>query len=142
MANDKIHDAVVAALKNDDWHILHQNFSIRYAEVEIRADVIAEPPPILAEKDDRQILVEIKTFGGRSFIKEMQHALGQYIYYRNILTFKQETYEMFMAIDKSVYEMLFQQQATSQIVKINKINLLIVDVPRKEVVKWIKHEEQ
>jgi len=85
MANDKIHDSVVQALKNDGWHILREHFNIRYEELEIRVDIAAEHPAILAEKGGRRILVEIKTFGGRSFIRELQNAVGQYTIYKNIL---------------------------------------------------------
>ena len=138
MANDKIHDAVVTALKKDDWHILHENFSIRYAEFEIRVDVVAEYPAILAEKDNHQVLVEIKTFGGRSFIKQLQYAIGQYVVYRNMLTLTEMDYELFLAVEESVYEKSFLLEAASQIVRFNQLNLLVVNVNRKEIVRWIK----
>lgn len=138
MANDKIHDAVVQALKNDGWNIIREHFSVRYEELEIRVDVVAERPAVLAEKDGHRILIEIKTFGGRSFMKELQNAVGQYTIYKNILALAQIDYELFLAVNESVYEVAFQQKATTQIVQLNQIKLLIVDIDNQEIVKWIK----
>ncbi|MCE7983753.1 MAG: XisH protein [Caldilinea sp. CFX5] len=138
MANDKIHNAVVQALKNDGWQILREHFNVRYEELEIRVDIAAEQPAILAEKSGRRILVEIKTFGGRSFIRELQNAIGQYTIYRNILALVGLDYELFLAIHETVYDAAFQQKATSQIIQINQLKLLIVNVDSQEVVKWIK----
>lgn len=139
MANDLIHDAVVQALKNDGWHILREHFSVRYEELEIRVDIAAErPAAVLAEKDGHRILVEIKTFGGRSFIKDLQNAVGQYTIYKNILALADLNYELFLAIDESVYEVAFQQKATSRIVQLNQLRMLIVDIDNQEIVRWIK----
>lgn len=138
MANDKIHDAVVQALRYDGWLILREHFSIRYEELEIRVDIAAEQPAVLAEKEGRRILVEIKSFGGRSFMKDLQNAVGQYTIYRNILALSELTYDLFLAIHESVYDAAFQQKAVSQIVELNQLKLLVVNIDTQEVVKWIK----
>lgn len=138
MANDTIHDAVIQALKNDGWQIIREHFSVRYEELEIRIDIVAEQPAVLAEKDGYRILVEIKTFGGRSFMKDLQNAIGQYTIYKNILTLSGLEYELFLAIHETVYEAAFQQKALSQILQLNQVKLLVVDIDSQEVVKWIK----
>lgn len=138
MANDKIHDAVVQALKNDGWQILREHFNIRYEELEIRIDIAAEHPAILAEKGGRRILVEIKTFGCHSFIRELQNAVGQYTIYKNILALTGLDYELFLAIHETVYDAAFQQKATSQIIQLNQLKLLVVNVDSQEVVQWIR----
>ena len=138
MANDTIHDAVIQALKNDGWHIIREHFSIRYEELEIRVDIVAEQPAVLAEKEGHRILVEIKTFGGRSFMKDLQNAIGQYTIYKNILMLSGLDYELFLAIHETVYEAAFQQKALNQILQLNQVKLLVVDIDSQEVVKWIK----
>ena len=99
---------------------------------------MAEQPVVLAEKDGDRILVEIKSFGGRSFMKDLQNAVGQYTIYRNILALSALEYELFLAIHESVYDAAFQQKAMSQIVELNQLKLLVVNVDTQEVVKWIK----
>jgi len=141
MAKDKIHDDVVEALQKDGWHIIKEHFSIRYAEFEVSIDIAAERPAVLAEKNGRQILVEIKTFGGRSFINELQDAIGQYILYRNMLTLTNIDYELFLAIDESIYDSYFEKEAANQVVRFNQLNILVVNVKRQEVVKWLKQTE-
>ncbi|MCX6048510.1 MAG: element excision factor XisH family protein [Chloroflexi bacterium] len=139
MANDTIHDAIVQALKHDGWHILREHFSVRYEELEIRVDIVAErPAAVLAEKDGHRILVKIKTFGGRSFIKDLQNAVGQYTIYKNILALADLDYELFLAIHESIYEVAFQQKATSAIVQLNQLKLLVVNIDSQEIVKWIE----
>ena len=138
MANDTIHDAVIQALKNDGWHIIREHFSIRYEELEIRVDIVAEQPAVFAEKEGHRILVEIKTFGGRSFMKDLQNAIGQYTIYKNILMLSGLDYELFLAIHETVYEAAFQQKALNQILQLNQVKLLVVDIDSQEVVKWIK----
>ena len=62
-AKDKIHDAVCAALTNDDWLIIKEHFYMEYEELDVSVDIFAKRNPLVAVKDDRKILVEIKTFG-------------------------------------------------------------------------------
>ena len=70
MAKDIIHDAVRSALIKDGWTISQEYFKIEYKEIEIFADLLAERSPLVAAKDRQRIIVEIKTFAGRSFIRD------------------------------------------------------------------------
>ncbi len=62
MAKDIIHDAVKNALIKDNWIITHEPFHVKYEELEIFVDLAAEHPPITAEKNDQQIVVEITLY--------------------------------------------------------------------------------
>ena len=81
MAKDIIHDAVKNALIKDGWQITHDPFRMEYEEIEVFADLAAERSPIVAEKEGQKMVVEIKTFAGRSFIRQLQQALGEYSLY-------------------------------------------------------------
>ena len=76
MAKDAIHDSIKTALTKDGWLITAEFLQIEYEELEIFADIVAEQNPIVAEKGTKKIIVEVKTFAGRSFIRELQQALG------------------------------------------------------------------
>ena len=64
-ARDLYHDAVKSALIKEGWLILADPYRIRYKDLDLYADLAAERP-IAAERDDQKIVVEIKSFVGRS----------------------------------------------------------------------------
>lgn len=82
MARDKIHYAVKNALIKDGWTITADPYYLKVAddEPDLAADLAAERP-LAAEKGSRKIVVEIKSFLGRSLITEFYSALGQYLTY-------------------------------------------------------------
>jgi len=138
MAKDIIHDAVTNALIKDNWVITHDPFRVEYEELEIFADLAVEKShTMIAKKNGEKIIIEIKTFAGRSFIKELQQALGQYELYFDLLELTGLDYELYMAISEFVYKDFFLQKGTQMIVQRHKIKLLVVNIEREEIVKWI-----
>ena len=83
-ARDIYHQAVKQALINDGWRIIADPFIIKYEDAELYADLAAEQI-IAAELQGKRIVVEIKSFLGKSPMTDFHHALGQYIVYRNLL---------------------------------------------------------
>jgi len=136
-AKDKIHDAVRTALTNDDWIILKEHFYIEYEELDVSVDIAAKRKPLVAAKDDRKILVEVKTFGGRSFMRQLQQALGQYSIYRDMVEFTELDYELYLAISQRVYQQFFQGKAIEKIVKRHKLKVIVVDLKERKIIKWI-----
>ncbi|MDB9524783.1 element excision factor XisH family protein [Oscillatoria sp. CS-180] len=77
-------EAVRVALVKDGWNILAEDYNLEYGGDRLYVDIAAEKS-IVAEKQGHSILVEIKSFLGRSFVNEPENAVGQYIVYRDIL---------------------------------------------------------
>ncbi|MEZ4658133.1 MAG: element excision factor XisH family protein [Caldilineaceae bacterium] len=138
MANDLIHDAVKHALIKDGWSIEKEHFKIEYEEIEVYADLLARRGPIVAEKDQRTIIIEVKTFAGRSFIRELQQALGQYDLYLDLIELTSLNYELYLAVSDSIYEQFFLRTATRQIIARRHLRLLVVNVEQEEIVSWIQ----
>jgi hypothetical protein len=61
MAKDIFHEAVISALKKENWIISADPFSFKVGEVGFRIDLAAEKM-ILAHKEGVKIAVEIKSF--------------------------------------------------------------------------------
>jgi len=99
---------------------------------------VAEREPIVAEKQGKKIIVEVKTFAGRSFIRELQKALGQYDLYVDIIALAQLDYDLYLAVSSVIYETFFLRKGTHEIVQRRHLKLLIVNVEREEVVQWIE----
>ncbi|MCP4111889.1 MAG: XisH protein [Desulfobacteraceae bacterium] len=137
MAKDIIHNAVKNALIKDGWIITDDPFRIIYEEFELFADLAAERTPIVAKKDGQKIVVEIKTFGGRSFVKDLQQALGQYTIYRDLMELTGAENELYLAISEFVYNEFFMQRATQAIVQRHQLLLIVVNIEREEIVRWI-----
>jgi hypothetical protein len=70
-AKDKIHDAVRNALMKDGWNITHDPLTLRYRGSRVFIDLGAEQI-LAAERAERKIAVEIKTFAGPSVMQELE----------------------------------------------------------------------
>ncbi|NET41812.1 XisH family protein [Okeania sp. SIO2B3] len=135
-AKDTYHQAVKNALIRDGWIILADPYVIKYKDAELFADLAVEKP-IAAEKKGDKIVVEIKSFLSPSPMRDFEMALGQYILYRNLINLTQPEYQIYLAIKDSVYENFFQRDSIQDITKINQLLLIIVDIDREEITKWI-----
>lgn len=85
----------------------------------------------------QKILVEVKSFLGRSFIHDLEQAVGQYIVYRDILLETESYFELYLAITQGIYKSYFQRQLTQMIINRNQVKLLIVDAESEVIVQWI-----
>jgi len=134
---DIIHDAIKHALVKDKWIIIAAPFRLRYEDLELFADLAAKRT-LVAEKSGRKIIVEVKSFAGRSLVRELQQSLGQYIMYRDVIELTHLDYELYLAISEATYRDFFTQKAIQVIVRRHNLNLLVVNMHTEEVVKWIE----
>ncbi|BDA71271.1 hypothetical protein CAL7716_054370 [Calothrix sp. PCC 7716] len=68
-AKDIYHEAVKQALTKDGWKILGEGYTLEYGGDNLYADIAAEKP-IAAERENQRIIVEVKSFLGRSFMND------------------------------------------------------------------------
>ena len=135
-AKDIYHNAVRFALIKDGWEILTEDYTLEYGGDRLYVDIAAEKS-IAAEKQGRKILVEVKSFLGRSFVNDLEQAVGQYIVYRDILVEKELDFQLYLAITKGTYQNYFQRQLTQMIINRNQVNLLVVDSKSEVIEQWI-----
>lgn len=135
-AKDIYHNAVRFALVKDGWEILTEDYSLEYGGDRLYVDIAAEKS-IAAEKQGQKILVEVKSFLGRSFINDLEQAVGQYIVYRDILLETALDFELYLAITQGTYKSYFQRRLAQMIINRNQVKLLIVDAESEVIVQWI-----
>jgi hypothetical protein len=135
-AKDIYHNAVRFALVKDGWEILTEDYSLEYGGDRLYVDIAAEKP-IAAAKQGQKILVEVKSFLGRSFINDLERAVGQYIVYRDILIETALDFDLYLAITQGTYKRYFQRQLAQMIINRNQVKLLIVDPESEVIVEWI-----
>ena len=134
---DLIHNSVKNALVKDGWQITADPFKIEYEEVKLYADLAAERP-FAARLGNRQIVVEVKSFAGRSNIREFEQALGQYNLYRGFLSVVEPERKLFLAVSEEIYEEFFGLAAIKLIMRQQNLLLLVVNIETETIVKWIE----
>lgn len=133
---DRFHTAVKKALEQERWKITHDPLFLNFAQVEMYVDLGAEPL-IAAEKDERQIAVEIKTFLGSSAINEFHTALGQYLNYLVALEDQHPDRVLYLAIPVETYESFFRLEFGQIAVRRYQLKLIVYDPIREVIVKWL-----
>lgn len=135
---DKIHNAVKNALIKDGWTITHDPFTIQFQDITVQADLAAERT-IAAEMNGEKIAVEIKSFLRPSNISEFETALGQYRLYRRLLLKLEPERPLFLAVNTVVFNRFFVKKAIQFVIKEENVSLIVVDIGKEEVTKWIKN---
>jgi XisH protein len=136
-AKDLYHNAVRFALVKDGWDILTDDYTLEYGGDRVYVDIAAEKS-IVAERKGRRILVEVKSFLGRSFVNDLEQAVGQYVVYRDILMETGSDFELYLAVTQATYQGKFQRQLAKMIVNRNQVKVLVVDALEEEVTQWIE----
>ena len=134
---DSIHGAVKAALIKDGWTITDDPFTMEYEDLRLFADLAAERK-LATDANERRIVVEVKTFADRSPIHAFEEALGQYLVYQSILELTDPDRQLYLAIAKTVYNIVFERMSIQAIVERWKLALVIVDAETEEIVRWTK----
>lgn len=140
MARDLIHEAVKTSLINDGWTITDDPFSIDLIGDERRqlsADIGAEKF-FIAEKENRKIVVEIKTFGGFSILNSFHSALGQYLAYRSAMRKSNIDRELFLAVSIEAFFAIQEINFLQDLIQEFELKFIVIDLEEKTVTQWIK----
>jgi hypothetical protein len=132
---DEIHEAVRNALIKEGWTIIADPLIIAYDDVQAFADLAAERT-LAAEKAGRRIAVEIKTFASASPIRDFEEALGQYTFYRELMSLAGSEYALFLAVSEETYYRVFERKSLREIAERVGIALLVVKLATEEVALW------
>lgn len=135
-ALDLNHEQVRQALLKDGWSITDDPYVIEYEDLTLFADLGAERV-IAAQRDDQRIVVEVKSFAGRSAVREFETALGQFELYRGILETTEPDRTLFLAVSDVIYDGFIQRPAIQLIVDRNGLKFLVVNLEIEEIVQWI-----
>lgn len=136
-AYDVFHDAVKTALIKDNWIITHDPFSLSVGDVDFYIDLGAENL-LAAERGDKRIAVEIKSFLSNSLVSEFHTALGQFLNYKLALLEAQQIRELYLAITDDVYQVFFSKPFIQSALSYHQIKILVFNPELQEIVLWIK----
>lgn len=135
-AKDIYHEQVKRSLESDGWTITHDPLTLPWGQTSVQIDLGAERL-IAAEKGQRRIAVEIKSFLSRSRVDDLEDALGQLWLYRYLLERHHPDRNLFLALSQNVYDDFISQPHVSEFLRTEQVRLLVFDPQTEEVVKWI-----
>lgn len=135
-AKDIYHDTVKRALEKDGWKITAENLQLPWGGTQTYIDIIADEV-FVAEKEGRKIAVEVKSFVGKSTLTEFEKAVGQLIVYRFALRKKEPERELFMAVERKVYDEFFVNPDVIELIESEDIKVVVFDLSKEAIVRWI-----
>lgn len=135
-SKDLFHDAVRHALEKEGWIITHDPLHLRLGKIDMYIDLGAEKV-LAAEKGERKIAIEIKSFLRTSTITDFYLALGQFIPYKMALEELEPERTLYLAVPRDVYDIFFEQTFIQKIVKNQQVKLIVYDSNKEEIDRWI-----
>jgi hypothetical protein len=133
---DTFHEAVKHALQRDGWTITHDPLLLAFGATNVYVDLGAELP-LAAEKEGRQIAVEVKSFLGASAVTELEHMLGQFTLYRALLRTQEPSRLLYVAVPRAAFDTFLGLPSTLAILRDEKVRLLVFDAAEEKVTAWI-----
>lgn len=134
-ARDHDHESVRHALIADGWTITHDPLRLRWGGRDMYVDLGAERI-LAAEKAERRIAVEIKSFAGPSLVDDLEKAIGQYALYRDVMDETDVGRELYVAVREIVYADFFQEPIGRLALDKNRLKLLVFDPTTEVIRRW------
>lgn len=133
---DRDHDRLRAALTNDGWSITDDPLTLKVGQTNLFVDLGAEKL-LLAEKQNRKIGVELKTFGGVSEVRDLELSFGQYFVYHAVLKKSQPERVLYLAVTAETYADIFTDDLGKLLQETYALNLIIFDADKEAILQWI-----
>lgn len=91
---------------------------------------------IAAEREDRKIAVEVKSFLAPSRISEFYVALGQFLTYRLGLQQQEPERTLYLAIPLEIYDTFFSLELVKAAIRQYQVNLIVYSPETEEIQRW------
>ena len=135
-ARDFYHNNAKNALTKDGWTITHDPLRIQWGSKDMYVDLGAEQI-LAAEKGETKIAVEIKSFLGKSEVFELEHALGQFIFYHDLMEQTHPGRTLYMAITNETMQAIFQEPIGKILLENKRVRLIVFDPKSEVILQWI-----
>jgi len=135
-ARDIYHNTVKQALVKDGWTITHDPYHLKWGAKDLYVDLGAEQI-LAAEKAQRKIAVEIKSFIGLSEMDDLEKAVGQYVVYNTVLAKVEPDRDLYLGVNEEIYADLFEEPIGQLLLARIPIRLLVFDPKTEVICRWI-----
>ena len=120
----------------EEWTITDDPLFLQFGGVDLFVDLGVEKM-IAAQKDNRRIAVEIKSFLGASLISEFHTALGQLMSYRLALKQKDPQRALYLAVPLDVYNTFFKLEFSQVAIEDYQLKLIVYDQDEEVIIRWL-----
>jgi hypothetical protein len=134
-AKDIYHDSVKKALIKAGWTITHDPYVLTFGQRDVFVDLGAEQL-LAAERGTEKIAVEVKSFQGVSDIRDLEIALGQYVFYRSLLVRFEPERKLFLAVPASVFASTLDEPIARPVIEDLAVALIAFDPQQEVITKW------
>ncbi len=136
MAKDIYHYNVRTALEKDGWTITDDPLTLQFGSRSVFVDLGAKKL-LAAEREGQRIAVEIKSFVGKSLVRDWENAIGQYSLYLKILSKRESDRALYLAITEEIYTSFFQEDIVQVVLEDRTIKLIVIDPIQEVITRWI-----
>jgi hypothetical protein len=136
-AKDIFHDSLKRALEKDDWLITDDPLILKWGAKDLYIDIGAEKF-LGAEKQDRKIAVEVKSFVGLSEVEDLKNAVGQFVLYHDVLGKVEPTRELYLAVRDVTFAAIFEEPIGKILLDNQRVRLIVFDANMEVIRQWIQ----
>jgi len=136
MAKDTYHNNVRTALEKDGWIITDDPLTLQFGSRGVFVDLGAKKL-LAAEREGQTIAVEIKSFVGKSPVKDWENAIGQFTLYLKILSRIDPNRTLYLAITEEIYVSFFAEDIVQVVLADGIIKIIVVDSIQEVITRWI-----
>ena len=136
MAKDIYHYNVRTALEKDGWIITDDPLTLQFGSRGVFVDLGAKKL-LAAEREGQTIAVEIKSFVGKSPVKDWENAIGQFTLYLKILSRIDPNRQLYLAITEEIYVSFFAEDIVQVVLADGIIKIIVVDSIQEVITRWI-----
>jgi XisH protein len=129
-AKDHYHETV-----KNGWTITHDPLNLRLSKKKLYIDLGAEQL-IAAERSNQKIAIQIKGFHRASDIKDLEDALGQFVFYATFLSRQEPDRVLYLAIPELVRQSVFEEEIGATLLEDNLLRIVSFDPEKEEIVQW------
>lgn len=134
-AKDIYHEQVKSALVNDGWVVTHDPYTIAFGQRNVFVDFGAERM-LAAEKGNQKIAVEIKSFQGASDIRDLEQAIGQYVFYRSLLNRFEVERKLYLAVPYAVLIGILEEAIARPVLEDEQVAIIAFDAEKERIIQW------
>lgn len=129
---DKHHEIVKTALEKDGRRILYDPFLLKYKGLRLYIDLAAE-----RVSGNRKIAIEVKVFGGESFVNDFEKTLGQYNLYKFVLKKAALEHKLYLAISEEIFQKFTDKPAILELVAETDVHIIVFSSEQEVILQWV-----
>ena len=92
---------------------------------------------LAAEREERKIAVEIKSFVGASEMEDLKSAVGQFVLYRAVMRKTAPDRILYLAVRDITFNSLFEEPVGQLLIADENLNLIVFEAQNEVIVQWI-----